>query len=70
MAARKDPDIILSGRPLTGMKAIRAYVGRSEATVIDWVRTMGFPAKKISGVWESDTVLVDKWRRNQIESLS
>lgn len=56
--------------PLTGMKRIRGYVGRSEATVIDWVRTRGFPAKKINGVWESDTLLIDEWRRAQITAES
>lgn len=52
------------------MKAIRAYVGRSEATVLDWSRSQDFPARKISGVWERDTALVDVWRRKQIESAA
>lgn len=71
MAARKEKkEEIPVGRPLTGMKAIRAYVGRSEATVLDWIRSLDFPARKISGVWESDTALVDVWRRKQIESAA
>ena len=52
---------------LVGMKAIRQYVGRSEATVLKWIKNDGFPAKKVDGVWESDTVLIEKWRRKMIE---
>ncbi|MGA1846897.1 hypothetical protein [Deferribacter abyssi] len=51
---------------LVGMKAIRQYVGRSEATVLKWIKEDGFPAKKVDGVWESDTVLIEKWRRKMI----
>ena len=54
---------------LSGMKEICAYVRRSEATVLDWIRQLDFPAKKINGgIWESDTKLVNRWRENQIMS--
>lgn len=51
---------------LSGMKEICNYVRRSEATVLDWIKNMDFPAKKLSGIWESDRELIDDWRRNQI----
>jgi hypothetical protein len=54
------------GRPLSGMDEIGEYVRRSPVTVLDWIRNMGFPASKIGGIWESDTFLIDKWRRKQI----
>lgn len=62
--------IQVRGATASGLKAIRAYVGRSEATVLDWSRSQDFPARKISGVWERDTALVDVWRRKQIESAA
>lgn len=52
---------------LVGMKEICQFVRRSEPTVIVWIRDMDFPAKKIGGIWESDKVLVQKWRRKYIE---
>lgn len=55
---------------LTGMKEITSFVGRSESTVLDWVRKYGFPAKKIGGQWESDCSLIEKWRLRQIETQS
>ena len=51
------------------MKEICAYVRRSEATVLEWIRQLDFPATKINGgIWESDTKLVNRWRENQIMS--
>ena len=47
---------------LSGMKNICSYMGRSESTMLAIIRDLDFPAKKILGVWESDTELVDKWR--------
>jgi len=53
---------------LQGMAEICAYVNRSQATVLRWIRELGFPAVKIAGgTWESDKDLVDAWRRKQIE---
>ena len=52
---------------LVGMKEICGYVKKSEATVLDMIRAQGMPARKISGwVWESDTDLIDQWRRDLI----
>jgi hypothetical protein len=52
---------------LSGMKEICKYMsGRSECTMLSIIRDLDFPAKKIHGVWESDTDLADKWRLEQI----
>ena len=51
---------------LVGMAEISAYVQRSEKTVLDIIKNEGFPAKKLGGIWESDTLLIDKWRRKRI----
>ena len=52
---------------LSGMKAICTYINRSEATVLGWIRDLGFPAKKLGGIWESTTDLADKWHLEQLE---
>ena len=51
---------------LSGMKAICQYMNRSEPTILKLIREEGFPAKKICGGWESDTDLIDRWRRKKI----
>jgi hypothetical protein len=51
---------------LTGKKNICNFVGRSWDTVERWIRERGFPARKIDGVWESDSELITAWRRRQI----
>jgi len=51
---------------LTGMKAICKYVNRSEPSVLMMVRKYDFPAGKIEGIWESDTEIIDAWRRDQV----
>lgn len=51
---------------LSGMKEICQYFRRSEATILALHREMGFPIKKMGGIWESDTELIDAWRREQI----
>lgn len=53
---------------LPGMKSIAKYCNRSESTILQWIRTSKFPATKISGSWESDTDLIDTWRRVLIEN--
>ena len=53
-------------RPLVGLKAISAYAGRSENTVLKLVRDEGFPASKIGGGWESDEGLIDAWRMQRV----
>ena len=47
---------------LPGMKAITEYVKRSEVTVLKLMRTEDFPAKKLGGIWESDTDLLARQR--------
>jgi len=59
-----------SANALQGMAEIRAYVNRSEATVMRWIRELGFPARKIlGGLWESDKGLIDRWRAGVIQSV-
>jgi len=61
---RETGDVI--GHPLIGMKAceqdrkagkmgICDYVGYSESTVLCWIKTMDFPARKLGGKWVSTT---------------
>ncbi len=51
---------------LVGMAEICAYMQRSEKTMLDLIKNENFPAKKLGGIWESDTLLADKWRRKRI----
>jgi hypothetical protein len=51
---------------LEGMKQICMHVKRSEATVLDWIRFMSFPAKKLGGIWVSDTDLIVIWKKKII----
>jgi hypothetical protein len=53
---------------LSGMKVISEYVRRSPSTVLSWIRELGFPARKIGGIWESDKELIDQWRKDQIRA--
>jgi hypothetical protein len=53
---------------LEGMKVICDHVKRSEATVLDWIRFMAFPAKKLGGIWVSDTELISDWKKKIITS--
>ncbi len=55
-------DDIMAGRPLSGMKAICAYMQRSESSVLRLIRDYDFPAKKLMGVWETHTLLIERWR--------
>jgi len=53
---------------LSGMKQISRHCNRSEATILEWIRSRAFPAVKITGSWESDTEKIDQWRKLQIEA--
>ncbi len=55
------------GKSLVGKKEIAAYVRRSWMTIRRWVLVDNFPARKIDGVWESNTSLVDDWKRAKIK---
>ena len=52
---------------LVGMNDICRYMGRSESTMLIMIRDLDFPARKLVGVWESDTGLIDAWRLRQID---
>jgi predicted DNA-binding transcriptional regulator AlpA len=52
-------------RPLRGMKAICAYMGKSENTVLRYIRDEGLPAGKIGGEWVSDEVSIDAWHTSR-----
>lgn len=55
---------------LMGMKDIQKHVNMSEATVLVWIRQVGFPAKKVGGIWISDTEAISRWLVRLIESDS
>ncbi len=63
---KQDGGDMNQGKPLSGMDEITDYARRSSVTILDWIRHMSFPARKIGGIWESDTALIDQWRREQI----
>lgn len=46
---------------LVGMKAIQKCVNMSEDTVLTWIRQVGFPAKKVGGIWISETEAISRW---------
>ena len=48
-------------KPLRGMKAICAYMNKSEKTVLKLINAEGLPAVKIGGGWESDKSSIDAW---------
>ena len=54
-------------KSLVGKKEITAYSRRSWLTVKRWIANGNFPATKIDGVWESDTELIDEWKRTKIK---
>ena len=70
MVEKAKKKFAVSETALSGMKEITSYVGRSESTVLEWVRKLGFPAKKIGGQWESDRNLIEEWRLNQIKKVN
>jgi len=51
---------------LSGIKEITGYAKRSWTTISIWICNEGFPAKKMEGVWESQTDLIDKWKADKI----
>ena len=51
---------------ISGKKNICNFLGRSWDTVERWIREREFPARKIDGIWESDSELITEWRRSQI----
>ncbi len=55
---------------LQGMKAIAAHEGRSESTMLTWIRDLDYPATKIGGTWESSTEESEKWHKKQMALAS
>jgi hypothetical protein len=52
---------------LRGMNEICDYCRRSESTIMIWIQSRGFPAVKMKpGGWESDSDMIDEWRKEQI----
>jgi hypothetical protein len=52
---------------LVGKKRIEKFCQRDfEKTIIAWIRTQGFPARKLDGVWHSDDDLIIAWFRRRI----
>ncbi len=51
---------------LYGQNEIADFYGRDWRTVKKLIRE-GFPAVKIEGRWESDKVLIRRWRRSYVE---
>lgn len=56
-------------RPLHGMKAIGTYMGKSESTILKYIKREGLPAAKIGGEWISDEGRIDDWRLSRIDSF-
>jgi hypothetical protein len=54
-------------KSLTGVKEITRYAKRSWMTVKIWIKEDDFPARKIDGVWESMTDMVDEWKAKKIQ---
>lgn len=52
---------------LCGMKEIVRYVNLSQVTILKLIREQSFPARKIRGIWASDTKLIGKWWLKQIK---
>ena len=54
---------------LNGMKEIRGYLSRSEATILKWHREYDLPIKKIgvNGVWVASRKKLDTWAAKQVK---
>lgn len=56
---------------LSGMKAIQEFcrtigLPSAESTVINFILSEEFPAKKLGGIWESDKDLIVEWRKKRL----
>lgn len=51
---------------LSGKPAIKKFMGRGWAFIEDLILHHGFPAKKIMGIWETDSDLVTAWRQERL----
>lgn len=51
---------------LEGITKISRYMNRSDSTILDLIRSEGFPATRNKrSVWISDTHDIDKWIENR-----
>lgn len=53
---------------LTGWKEITQHCNLSVNTIRKWVRLYNFPVVNVLGTVVSDTDLIDKWYRRQVET--
>ena len=51
---------------LQGMQQICDHYGKSESTMMMLIQSEDFPAVKIGGQWESDTEVIEEWRKERI----
>jgi len=67
-------------KPLIGMKACESdrrngimgicdYAGYSESTILKWINTMGFPARKLGNKWISTTDQVNRFFTQYIDNM-
>jgi hypothetical protein len=61
---------MLESTALHGGKEIMAYTGRRWKILLEWHKELHFPMIELNGAWESDTALIDTWRREQILRVS
>lgn len=55
---------------LEGITKISSYMNRSDSTILDLIRSEGFPASKTKdAVWVADTHDIDKWIESQGEPV-
>lgn len=50
----------------TGKMGICDYLGYSESTVLYWIKTMNFPARKLGGRWVSTSEDVYRFLQNYV----
>lgn len=53
-------------RRLCGMKEISNYIGRSECTTLEFIKTLGFPATKLDQAWIAYEDEIDDWWKSQL----
>lgn len=59
-----------ASEPVEGMGGICRLVNRSEATVLDWIRSRDFPAENIDGCWIANRAQVLEWMKKEVRSCS
>jgi hypothetical protein len=63
--------VLTKNTALSGMKAIQDFcrsigLPSAESTVINFILSEDFPAKKLGGIWESDKDLIVEWRKKRL----